>query len=510
MKTNSATREDKKMNSENKGKVIVVGGGIAGLSAGIHALKAGFEAEIYEKNPIAGGECMGWNRKGYHIDNCIHWLTGTAEHTKLWEVWKTVGAIDENTKYADTDKFYTSRVGGRELTLWKDINRSREEFLAASPEDEEEIRKFFTHVEYAKSCVIPSDKPMDLMGVKDYIEMGKDMANMPKVMKEYGKINCRQLGERFKNPVIRKLMCDYLPADYTAYSLLVSYATMASGNGNIPLEGSLAMTLRIVKRFKEMGGVLHTNTPVKRIVIEGKKAKGIELMDGSLVEGDEVISAVDTDLLFGKFIDRKYMPKALSNAYEQRKAYPVTSGFQAAYAIDDDFSVDDTLFFDMEPVKVGDKEYKRMFIKNYAYDKSFAPEGKAVLQADINQTDDDYEFWSSLTKEEYKAKKAEIAEEMTKRIVSEFPELEGKIELLDCWTPLTYNRYCNAFHGSYMGFVTTVGNKQMSFKGVIKGVDNLFVAGQWVMSPGGLPIALVSGKFAVQRILKRMKRDINI
>ena len=61
-----------------------------------------------------------------------------------------------------------------------------------------------------------------------------------------------------------------------------------------------------------------------------------------------------------------------------------------------------------------------------------------------------------------------------------------------------------------MGFVTTVGNKQMSFKGVIKGVDNLFVAGQWVMSPGGLPIALVSGKFAVQRILKRQKRDINI
>lgn len=510
MKIHSTTREDTKMNSENKGKVIIVGAGIAGLSAGIHALKAGFEAEIYEKNPLAGGECMGWNRKGYHIDNCIHWLTGTLEGSKLWEVWKTVGAIDENTKYADTDKFYSSRVGDQELTLWKDINKSQEEFIAASPEDEEEIRKFFAHVEYAKSCVIPSDKPMDMMGVKDYIEMGKDMADMPKVMKEYGKINCKQLGERFKSPVIRKLMCDYLPGDYTAYSLIVSYATMASGNGNIPLEGSLAMTLRIVKRFKEMGGVLHTNTPVKRIVIEGKKAKGIELMDGTMVEGDEVISAVDTDLLFGKFIDRKYMPKALAKAYENRSAYPVTSGFQVAYAIDDDFSVDDTTFFDCAPVKVGNKDYTRMFIKNYAYDKSFAPEGKAVLQADINQTDDDYAFWSSLSKEEYKAKKEELAAELTNRIVTAFPELEGKIELLDCWTPLTYNRYCNAYHGSYMGFVTTVGNKQMSFKGVIKGVDNLFVAGQWVMSPGGLPIALVSGKFAVQRILKRQKRDINI
>ena len=77
----------------SKKKVIIVGGGIAGLSAGIYALKAGFDAEIYEKNPIAGGECMGWNRKGYHIDNCIHWLTGTDPDTKLWEVWKTCGAI---------------------------------------------------------------------------------------------------------------------------------------------------------------------------------------------------------------------------------------------------------------------------------------------------------------------------------------------------------------------------------------------------------------------------------
>ena len=95
-------------------------------------------------------------------------------------------------------------------------------------------------------------------------------------------------------------------------------------------------------------------------------------------------------------------------------------------------------------------------------------------------------------------------------VVKEFPELEGKIELLDCWTPLTYNRYCNAYHGSYMGFVTTVGNKQMRLKGIVKRVNNLFLAGQWVMSPGGLPIAVISGKFAVQRILKRDGKSIEI
>ena len=204
------------------------------------------------------------------------------------------------------------------------------------------------------------------------------------------------------------------------------------------------------------------------------------------------------------------MPKDLKKAYDNRQAYPITSGFQVAYAIDDDFSGEDTIFFDCDPLKIGGNEFSRMSVKSYAYDKSFAPEGKAVLQANIVQSDSDYIYWSSLSKEEYKAKKAEYAEEVTKRIVAQFPELDGRIELLDCWTPLTYNRYCNAYHGSYMGFVTTVGNKQMRFKGVVKGVDNLYVAGQWVMNPGGLPIAVVSGKFAVQRILKKQKRSIDI
>ena len=495
---------------EGKKKVIVVGGGIAGLSAGIYALKAGFDVEIFEKNPVPGGECMGWNRKGYHIDNCIHWLTGTNPKDGLFNVWKTVGAIDENTEYADTDRFYSSRLDGKEVSLWNDLEKTRKELIEAAPEDEEEIRKFIQHVEYAKSCIIPSKKPMDMMGVKDYIEMGKDMADMPKVMKEYGKINCGDLAKRFKTPVMRKLMSDYLPADYTAYSFLVSYATMASGNGNIPLRGSLAMTLRIVDKFKGMGGVLHTNTPVKRIVIDGKKATGIELADGQVIKADEVITAVDTDFLYGHLIDKRYMPKELKKAYENRKAYPVTSGFQVAYAIDSDFSGKDTIFFNCESLKIGDNLFDRMSVKAYAYDTSFAPEGKTVLQANIVQSDEDYLYWDSLSKEEYKAKKEELAGELTKRIIKEFPELEGRMELLDCWTPLTYNRYCNAYHGSYMGFVTTVGNRQMRFKGIVKGIDHLFVAGQWVMSPGGLPIAVISGKFAVQRILKKDKKSIDI
>jgi len=43
-------------------KAVIVGGGIAGMTAGIYLQKAGIQTEIFEKNPVLGGQCMGWKR----------------------------------------------------------------------------------------------------------------------------------------------------------------------------------------------------------------------------------------------------------------------------------------------------------------------------------------------------------------------------------------------------------------------------------------------------------------
>lgn len=66
-------------------KVVIIGGGISGLSAEIHASQVGYKTEIFEKNATAGGLCSGWDRQGYHIDNCIHYLTGCKPTDELYE-----------------------------------------------------------------------------------------------------------------------------------------------------------------------------------------------------------------------------------------------------------------------------------------------------------------------------------------------------------------------------------------------------------------------------------------
>lgn len=60
---------------------------------------------------------------------------------------------------------------------------------------------------------------MDMMNLSDYIEMGRKMSGMGKMMKEYGKISIEDLGNRFKDPLLKRLMTDYMYNDYLAYFL---------------------------------------------------------------------------------------------------------------------------------------------------------------------------------------------------------------------------------------------------------------------------------------------------
>ena len=41
-------------------KIVIIGGGIAGLSAGIYSAMNGFETEIMEMHNVAGGQCTAW------------------------------------------------------------------------------------------------------------------------------------------------------------------------------------------------------------------------------------------------------------------------------------------------------------------------------------------------------------------------------------------------------------------------------------------------------------------
>jgi len=46
-------------------KVVIIGAGIAGLSAGCYARMNGYDVEIHEAHHLPGGLCTAWKRQGY-------------------------------------------------------------------------------------------------------------------------------------------------------------------------------------------------------------------------------------------------------------------------------------------------------------------------------------------------------------------------------------------------------------------------------------------------------------
>ena len=84
--------------------------------------------------------------------------------------------------------------------------------------------------------------------------------------------------------------------------------------------------------------------------------------------------------------------------------------------------------------------------------------------------------------------------------------MENEFEVIDVITPCTYERYLNSRHGCFQGFVHTARGKSLMQKGVIKGLKNFILGDQWILQSGGLPPAVISGRFSALRVCKADKK----
>lgn len=488
-------------------KIIIIGGGIAGLSAGYHAQKYGFESVIYEKHSILGGECTGWDRKGYHIDGCIRWLTGTKEGSDLNALWREVGAFKQE-EIIQLDNFGTYECEGTNITLWKDLDRLREEFLQISPEDKAAIEEFLNDIKAVQTMDMPAEKPVSMMSPIEIMRLIKGMKGAGSVLSKLGKTSFGEYAKRFKSPVIRCLFDKGMPSGFSIIALIFGLGTFTSGNGAIPKGGSRQMALNMGQRYTEMGGKVVCGVSADEIIINNGIATAVRFSDGSIIKADYIIATCDTKVTFDKLLKGNYKDKKFEMRYNNPKDYPLASAVQIAFGVTENLSNYPTqLDFPTETYRVATCENHSLTFVNYAYEKSFAPEGCSVAITIIGQSDADYFYWDKLyqDKEAYQKEKQKIAAEVLERVEKKFPELKGKITILDVSTPKTYERYANAYHGAYMSFMMTPNSKRMSHNGKIKGLKNFYLSGQWLEPPGGLPVAVVNGKFTVMRIAKKEK-----
>ena len=233
-------------------------------------------------------------------------------------------------------------------------------------------------------------------------------------------------------------------------------------------------------------------------------AAGIRLKDGSEHYADEIVSCADGFATLKGMLEDKFTPPMYENLFSKPKEFPTPTCALVFLGIDAQLpsfgravNIPRT-----EEAVLGGVSNPPVSLLNYGFDKTMAPEGKSVIACFYPGN---YDFWKDAhgDKERYKAEKKRLEEDAIAMLVRRFPEAEGKVETTDVVTPMTYERYCGAWRGSWMTWGVYGKDIPRYFPGMLEGLEHFLMAGMWTLPPGGLPGAAASGRFAAQRLCMR-------
>jgi phytoene dehydrogenase-like protein len=492
---------------------IIIGAGIAGLSAGCYGQMNGYRTQIFEMHTTPGGVCTTWKRKGYKIDGCIHWLTGSSPGNSFYRLWEEVGAIQGRAMIDHEEYARIEGKDGKVLIVYADIDRLEQHMKELAPEDKDVIEEFTNGIRTCINFPMPVEKAPELFSPIDGLKMIFKMLPYLSLMRRWGKITIQGFAQRFKNQFLREsfpLIPNLQhPPDFPMLALLMTLAWMDQKTAGYPVGGSLELARAVERRYLALGGKIHYESRVVKILVEDGRAVGVRLADGSEHRSDNVISAADGHTTIFDLLDGKYINDKIRGYYDK---LPIFSPLiYIALGVDRSFeemptTVTGTDFPLEDPVTIGGRERERLGFQMYNFDPSLAPAGKTVVKTMLAA---DYGYWKELYRDpkRYKAEKERIADQVVSLLDRRFPGLATQVEMRDVATPMTFERYTGNWQGSFEGWLISIKTLRMRMSKTLPGLKNFYMAGQWIEPGGSLPTALMSGRNVTQIICKRDKKS---
>ncbi len=500
-------------------RVDIIGGGVAGLSLGIRLRRRGYSVVIYEQADHAGGLCTGWRRGGYEFNGCLHWLLGSGAGTSFHDMWRDVVDIDslEFRYFAERVVIYvpgTSEHGAFEFHLYNDVDRLEAYLLSLAPEDEVLIRGWMDDVRLV-TRYLPDLPPYVREGatwgrIRHYMRLAPMWRLVP-LMRRWSRWTNRTFAERFRSPLLRSAL-RRLYMDETGMTVVVfGQAYMAAGVAGYPVGGSLSLTRLLVGTYEGLGGELQLSTAVRSVRVEGGRAVGLVLGDGSETCADYVASAADWRWTVGEALSGRWATasqRELLTAPKEKIFYSycrVHIGYAGTLE-----GVPHFLRLPCDMVLPDGTRFDQLEVEVCNYDPELAPYGHAVLT--LNFTTREGEWWIGLRDRDmagYREAKRSVRDMALAELAGSLAGFEpGLVEVVDVVTPATYYRYTSNALGSSQGWSPMSNQfRRLAVGPTLRGLSRFAMAGHWQEAGGGVPIALISALFVEKLIERTAKRD---
>lgn len=417
------------MESSNENSVIIIGAGFAGLAAGIYAQMNGYKSQIFEMHDKPGGLCTSWQRKGYTIDGCIHWLVGSNPGSNMHDYWEEVG-VAQGREFINMDKYmYFEGSDGRTLTFYSDLGRLEKHLLEFSPSDSELIKEFTDGVRMCLAFDQPSRHLALLTRLAKRTGVIFSFIRNGRKMQKWMKITASEFCSRVKDPLLKKAFEEMWIPEFSFLFMLFTFAYLHKKNAGYPMGGSMPMSVALEKKYLALEGTIHYNKRVEKILTENNKAVGIRLEDGTEYRSSRVISAADGYTTIFKMLDGKYIDEKIKNRYDKWPVFQplIFAGIGVNRTFDDLPKTISGFSFPLEkPVEIADKVQDRLYVHIYNHDPSMAPAGKTTITIMLSTG---YDYWkkTGLDKAAYNSKKEEIARQLTGLLDQRFPGISSQI-----------------------------------------------------------------------------------
>jgi phytoene dehydrogenase-like protein len=319
---------------------IIVGGGHNGLAAAAYLGRAGQRTLVLEQRPVLGGAAVSQHPwPGYTISTLSYVLSLMPPEVMRELELKRHGLV----LYPLAADYYVPFPGGSNLLLTKDNRQAIAQIAKFSKKDAEAWPRFSEYLARVARLVRPlllmtppalgAKSPEDLLDLARFAWKlkGLDVESTADFVKVMTLSVAELLDEWFESPQVKAARCvsgaigtyggPYTPG--TAYVLLHHYIGEVDGQmaeWAFVRGGTGAVSEAIAADAREHGAEIRTGARVARILVEGDRAVGVALADGTELRSKVVVSNTHPQLTFCQLVESRHLPPAFLDRIRRYKS----------------------------------------------------------------------------------------------------------------------------------------------------------------------------------------------
>lgn len=485
-------------------RIVIVGAGPGGLTAGMILARRGFDVTIVEKKDRVGGRNAALEFGGFSFDTGPTFL-----HQKftLDEVFAEAGR--DSADYLDLvllDPMTRLTWGGLSMETTCDPDRMAANVEAAFPGHAEGYRRYMAdHAGKLRKIFPCLQQPYHQL--RSYLS-GHLLKALPYVATTKSVVDV--LDDYFADDRLKlafTFQAKYLgmsPWKCPALFTILSYIEYRYGIYHV--QGGLSrISDGMAEVFAEHGGKLRLGAAVRELKFHGGRVTGVELEDGELLECDDAIVNADyahaaSTLLNGRSVP----PERLQRKKFSCSTFMLYLGLDKIYRDEPHHHV---IFADDYRANVEDIQGERrvsddmsVYVRNSCVtDPLVAPEGQSGIYVLVPTINTRHGFDWDAHRDAYRDK-----------VIARIEARTGMKDLSDhivderILTPVDWNRGLDVFLGATFNLAHTL-DQMLYFRphNLMEGFENLYLVGGGTHPGSGLPTIYESGRISANLLCDR-------